>query len=215
MMGIIKKDMLFTLGYLLFLPLMLIYWFATRDALDTTAIFMISSWIYVVTIGSMLGIEVNESKNRGYSFLATLPVSAEEIAAGKLAPVLIQVVVYTAVTYLVYPIFESSPALLDLARNWLLLNSLTALMLTGLVYWLVFRFGFEKAVFLQAIALVLAFLAPIALNELMIRGYLDNTFVLFRIAGTAGSIPMLAAGAVAYFFIYRFSVSTLKRKVPA
>jgi len=118
-------------------------------------------------------------------------------------------------TYFAFASLEVSPAYLALSRKWLLFNAAFALLLTGTLYWFVFRFGFEKAVYLQAALFGLAFIVPIGLNELVIRGYLDDTSAIFRLARAAGNGSLLVAGAAVYLFCYYISVRTFERKARA
>ena len=55
MFGIIKKDWFFYIGYLMMLPLQMLYWHTTRMQLDTTVVFITTGWLYIVTLGSLLG----------------------------------------------------------------------------------------------------------------------------------------------------------------
>ncbi len=208
MTGIIRKDMLYYLGNLALLPLMLLYWYATRTSLDTTVVFMSSGWLFIVVLGAIIGIEVNESRNRGYDILASLPIRPAEIAAAKLLPVLAMTGLYSATVYFMFAGFESDPSFLAMARKWLLFNSAAAVCTAGLIYWFVFRFGLEKAVYLQGALLMVALLAPIAMNELVIRGYVDLSWSIFRITG---SPHILLAGLAVLLVFYRMAVDALER----
>ena len=215
MFGIIKKDWYYYLGYLAVVPMQFIYWHTTRMELDTTVVFMMTGWIYVVILGSIFGVEMNEMKNRGYRFLATLPISAGEIVAAKLIPIFIMTVIYLAATYFAFNSLEVGPSYLALSRKWLLFNGGFALGVAGLLYWFIFRFGLEKAVYLQAGMFFFAFIVPIALNELVIRGYLTDSSMIFRLARSTGNGFLLLAGAAVYFFFYRVSKRALEREVQA
>jgi len=176
---------------------------------------MTTGWLYVVTLGGLLGVEMNEMKNRGYSFLATLPLSSREIVGAKFIPIFLMTAIYTAFTYFAFASLEVSPVYLALSRKWLLFNAAFALLLTGTVYWFVFRFGFERAVYLQAGLFGLAFIVPIALNELVTRGYLDDSSAIFRLARETGNGFLLAVGAAIYLICYFVSVRMYEREPPA
>jgi len=210
MLGIIRKDLLFTLGYLLLLPLMLAYWFMTRRELDTTAVFMMSAWIYIVTFGSMTAVEMNELKSRGYLFLRTLPVTPLEIVAGKLIPVFVQAAVYAAVLYFAFAVFESSPEWLAFARSWLVFNSTLAMVLTACVYWVTFRYGFEKGAYLVGFLLMLGFISPIFFNELMIRGYIDRSAAIFRFTGDLSGVTVAFIGTAVFLVLSGLSVRAVR-----
>ncbi len=215
MFGLIKKDWYFYLGYLAIIPLQMAYWMTTRMQLDSTVVFLMTGWLYIVVIGSIFGVEMNESKNRGYAFLSTLPVTAREIVGAKLIPIFVITAVYVLVTYLSFSSLEVEPVYLALSRKWLLFNAGFALGTAGLVYWLIFRYGLEKAIYLQGVLFLFAFIIPIGLNELVIRGYLDDSSAIFRLAGATGNWVLLMAGAIVFFIFYHISVLALEREVPA
>jgi hypothetical protein len=213
MLGIIRKDLIYTAGYMMMLPAMLLYFFATRSALDTNAVFMMTGYIYLVVLGSILITESNEMKNRGYAFLAAIPVTAGEIAAGKLLPIFLQVLLYSSIVHFSFEGFDVSPYWLVMAKKWLLLNALVAMVLSSFIYWLVFRLGFEKAVWLHGALLGIGILSPIAVNETLVRGHIDENFILFRIAEAMNPLLVLAAGAVIFYLAWHFSARELGGEV--
>jgi len=210
MFGIIRKDWAFYAGYLMLLPLQIIYWHATRRQLDTTVVFITAGWLYIVTLGGILGVEMNEMKNRGYRFLATLPVSSREIVGAKFVAVLLMAAIYVAFSYSAFGTLDAGNGQLALSRKWLVFNAAFALILSGAVYWSIFRFGFEKAIYLQATLFMLAFVVPIGLNELVIRGYMNDSSAIFRLAGATGNIFLITAGIAAYIVFYFLSVKTVE-----
>jgi hypothetical protein len=215
MLGIIKKDWYYYIGYLALIPLQLLYWYTTRMQLDTTVVFMTSGWMYILVLGSVFGVEMNEMKNRGYFFLATVPVSAREIVGGKLLAVFSMTVLYVIVTYFSFAGLEVQPHYLALSRKWLLLNSAVALAIAGLIYLTIFRFGFEKAVYLQGLLFLLAFLAPILLNELVIRDHLTEASGLYRIFSSMNNGAIITAGVALFLIFWFVSVRTLERRAVA
>ena len=215
MWGIIKKDWYFYIGYLAMIPLQLLYYQTTRMRLDTTVVFMMTGWMYIVVIGSVLGVEMNEMKNRGYFFLATLPVSAKEIVAAKLTSVFALLVIYVSVTWFSFAWLEVPAEYLALSRKWLLMNSAAAMVMTGCIYWSIFRFGFGKAVYFQAGLFMMAFLAPIIFNELVIRGNLTESSPVYRAASSIGNGSIVLAGIVLFLLMWFVSVRTLESREEA
>lgn len=53
---------------------------------------------------------------------------------------------------------------------------------------------------------------PIGLNELVIRGYLNDRSAIFRLAGAAGNGLLLVVGTAVFFSFYYFSVRALERE---
>ena len=215
MLGLIRKDILFYLGHLMIIPLQMAYWHTTRMQLDTTVVFLMTGWLYIVIIGSIFSVEMNETRNRGYSFLATLPLSAREIVGARLIPIFVIKAVYVLVTYFSFSSLEVEPAYLALSRKWLLFNAGFALGVAGLIYWSVFRYGTARAIYLQGVLFLFAFIVPIALNELVTRGYLNDSSAIFRLARTTGNGFLLVAGAVVFLVSYYISVRTYERETPA
>jgi hypothetical protein len=218
MFGIMKKDWFSYIGIFLALPFVMFIWHMTRTQLDTNEVFMMTGWLYLIIFFTMFGVEMNEMKNRGYSFLATLPLSPREIVGAKFISILVTISIYVAVAYFTFGNLESSPALLALSRKLLLFNAAFALLLTGTMYWFIFRFGFEKEVILKVVislALLLGILMVIALDELFTREHLIESLAVLRIARSAGNGSILAVGAVGYLICYFVSVRTYERESPA
>jgi hypothetical protein len=215
MLGILKKDWYFYIGYLVMVPLQMLYYHTTRMQLDTTVVFMMTGWMFIMVLGSVFGVEMTEIKNRGYFFLATLPVSAREIVTAKLAAVFAMLVIYVSVTWFSFARLEVPAEYLVLSRKWLLLNWAFALVMTGSVYWFTFRFGFEKAVYLQGILFLFAFLVPILLNELVIRDHLTEASGLYRFFSSIDNAAIIAVGVALFLVFWFVSVRTLERKAVA
>ncbi len=217
MFGIMKKDWVSYIGIFLVLPFLMLFWHMTRMQVDTDEVFMMTGWIYTVIFITMLGVEINEMRNGGYSFLATLPLSPREIVGAKFISILVTISIYVTVAYFTLDNLEISTAFLALSRKLLLFNAAFALLLTGTMYWFIFRFGFEKTVILKVVislALLLGILMVIALNEIFSREHLVESSALLRIAESAGNGSILAVGAVAYLICYFVSVSAYKREPP-
>lgn len=215
MLGLMKKDWLYYIGFLMVIPMQFAYWKTTRMQLDTTVVFLMTGWLYIVILGSIFGVEMNETKNRGYAFLATLPITAREIVGAKLIPIFVISVLYVLVTYFSFSSLEVEPAYLALSRKWLLFNAGFAICMAGLIYWFIFRYGLDKAMYLQGILFLFSFVIPIGLNELVIRGYLNDSSAIFRLAGMAGNGLLLVVGTAVFLCFYYFSVRALEKEVPA
>jgi hypothetical protein len=210
MNGIIRKDIFIYLAYLAIVPFQILYWHITRSGLDSTIVFIMTGWINIVMLGSILGVEMNEMKNGGYMFLAALPVTARDIVRAKFAVILVISAIYGFAAWFAFAGLEAPPGYLEFARRWLLLNAATALGTAGLVYWAVFRYGLERAMYLLGGLLAFTVIVPIGLNELVIRGYLGGSSAVFRLAGTAGNLLLLAAGAAVYLAFYKLSVRAME-----
>jgi hypothetical protein len=212
MLGLMKKDWLHYIGFLMVIPLQFAYWKTTRMQLDTTVVFMMTGWLYIVILGIIFGVEMNETKNRGYAFLASLPITAREIVGAKLIPIFVISAVYVLATYFSFSSLEVEPVHLALSRKWLLFNAGFAICMAGLLYWFIFRYGLDKAMYLQGILFLFSFIVPIGLNELVIRGYIDQSSAIFRMAGSAGNGSLLVLGSAVFFWFYHISVRALERE---
>ena len=195
MIGIIKKDLFSYIGIILALPFVMLFWYMMSKQFDSNVVFMINGWLYIIIFITMLGVETSEMNNRGYSFLATLPLSSREIVGAKFISILVTISIYVTVAYFTFGKLEISPAILALSRKLLLFNATFALLFTGTVYWFIFRFGFEKAVILKVVislALLFGVLMVTALEELFTREYLIESSAVLRIARSAGNGSVLA-----------------------
>ena len=75
-------------------------------------------------------------------------------------------------------------------------------------FW-IFTFGLPVVAFL----LMLGFVSPILLNELIIRDHVGDTFILFRMAGSM-NVPAAITAVAAIFFAARyFSARVLEGEV--
>ena len=217
MTGIMKKDWVSYIGILLALPFVMLLWNMMSKQPDLNVVFMMIGWLYIIIFITMLGVETNEMNNRGYSFLATLPLSSREIVGAKFISILVTISIYVTIAYFTFGNLEISPAFLALSRKLLLFNATFALLVTGTVYWFIFRFGFEKAVILKVVislALLFGVLMVTALDVIFTREYLVESLAVLRIARSAGNGSILAVGAAVYLICYFVSVRAYEREPP-
>jgi len=149
--------------------LMNLYFVLTRDHLDTAAVLLMSGWIFAVGVGPAVGIESNEARYGGYFLLLSLPVRRREILLGRLMPVLSLAAAYALSAWVYFGASSPDPALTALARKWLVFNLSAYLVLVGAVYLVRYRYGYGPAVFIKLAVMVLAFVLPVLLNEVIIR----------------------------------------------
>lgn len=169
MIGIIKKNAPFFLINLLVLVIALFaYWKTSRTALDVTVVFIQVAWLYGVVLLSVMGDELREANTDGYSFLATLPVTAGEIVAAKYVLVLMIAAVYTICTYFMFAGLEVDPAVLALSRGYLFANGVLCLVLSGIMYLGFFRFGCRRFYKVLMGFVIVIFLSPFLLEEIAI-----------------------------------------------
>lgn len=182
MIGIMIKDMrpyainLIVLG--IGLPA---YFTLSHGRIDSTVVYLMAGYLYLLTLAAMLSVELNESRYRGYEVLTVLPVPARSVVAGKFVPVALTAAVYTTVMWVYFAHVGTDPGAIAMARRWLLINAGLSILVAGGSYLGAFRFGFDRWVWAHSLLMVVSFAMPIALNESAERGMLSGATPLGRL----------------------------------
>jgi hypothetical protein len=119
--------------------------------------------IFMYTIGAMLGSEQVEEKNRGYTILATLPISNFEITAAKFLLPLVSGFALALSLILLFATFSAPAQDMLLVRSYFLLAASAGLLVAGLLYIGIFTFGYTKFVIV-----VLSFTTALGLVPMLI-----------------------------------------------
>ncbi|MDD3643561.1 MAG: ABC-2 transporter permease [Candidatus Krumholzibacteria bacterium] len=185
MIGLMIKDLRHYAITLLVLGAgMPLYFSLAHGTIDSTAVYLIVGYLYLLTLAAIFAAELNESRYRGYEVLAALPVRPRSVVAGKFMLVLLTATAYTAVMWAFFARIGADTGAVDVARRWLLLNASASILVAGCSYLGAFRFGFDRWVWGHIFLMVISFAIPIALNESVEREILSGGTPLGRfIAG--------------------------------
>ncbi len=191
---LMAKDAGRLAGFAGLMFMMHIYFALSREYLDSVAVLMMSGWLFAIGLGPAIGIESNEMRYRGYLFLASLPLRKREIVLGRMIPVVLLAVLYAVSVWVFFGLSAADPAMSSLARKWLAMNLSAYFIIIGAVYLVRFRYGYAKAASMKLAVMVLGFVVPIILNEMIIRRSVLAENILDSIEGSSA---MLCASAVA------------------
>lgn len=137
----------------------------TGSKLSTSYVIFAGILVLFLVFGSTFTNEQYEEKNKGYSFLDTLPVTAREIVEAKYALVLLAVGLCVGFILILFSISGSSPEMISTARSYVLFMGVICLILAGVNYIGIFALGFTKFLIIVGMGwLVLAIIPTIILR---------------------------------------------------
>lgn len=202
MWPLIKKNSMIFISYVIpFTALLTFYWFVENKAEEPHFVIVLFFWMWIMTIGFISSGEQQEAKNKGYEFLKTLPLTDGEIVAPKFLLTFLMVVLITCHYLFLFSFFKGSALQLKIILFFLPVNAMVCLLLAGLLYIGVFKYGFSRmhtvfwgvafgsvAVMILGVELVLP---KIKLQLMAMIDFLINVSWAFQ---------LLAAGLVLYCY---------------
>ncbi len=160
--------------------------------------------ILMLVFGSVFLNEQYEEKHKGYNFLDTLPINADEIVSAKFGLVLVTVIILASYLLLLFSVSKVAPNDWILVRSYILMSGVVCLMLAALSYLGIFSFGYTKFVMIVMSFIVLLGFVPI----LIMKFYRDNLDVLIenilsflRHVNWLAVIPLVLIGYFCLMFI--------------
>ncbi|MGD9346283.1 MAG: ABC-2 transporter permease [Candidatus Aminicenantes bacterium] len=145
MWNIMKKNMnFFVIYFVTSISLIFILKLITGNNLSAAFVIIGGILLFLLVFGSTLTNEQYEEKNKGYSFLDTLPVTAREIAEAKFTMVLLAVGLYVGFLVILISFSSGSQEAIILARSYVLFMGVICLILAGVNYIGIFALGFTK-----------------------------------------------------------------------
>jgi hypothetical protein len=100
--------------------------------------------LYMLVFGNTMNIEKYEEKHHAYSWMAQLPVSGHELVLGKYIIVLVSTVAGVAVLQVLYQVFSIISAFPYSRLAFFVFSGCACLVLNGVAYLGLFRFGYRK-----------------------------------------------------------------------
>lgn len=145
MWHLVKRNGLFYLGYILpFLLFSTLYWISEKEAVDAGFVAVQLFWMWVFASGSISTSEQYEMKHNGYAFLEKLPLTDREIVTSRFLLVFFAILSLVIFNMFLFSFFKVSPSHLKLIRVFVLISGSFSLLLAGLLYLGVFKFGFSR-----------------------------------------------------------------------
>ena len=185
MWRLVQKNATFFVFYMvffacIFFPLLNQSRAGSADSFDFIYVFYQGSWIFWIVLGPIWGNEQIEAKNKGYAFLSTLPVKKSEIIISKYFLVFLSVVFFVGY-YCTAILFYPTPAEhLTLIRTFICVLGGLCLIISGLVYLGIYRFGFSKLSKVIFTLWILLFLSPVFFRELLMPKFNITTLDIIQ-----------------------------------
>jgi hypothetical protein len=172
MWRLLQKNAAFFVFYLLifaciFFPLLNQSRAGSTDSFDFIYVFYQGSWIFWIVLGPIWGNEQIESKNKGYIFLSTLPIKKRDIVISKYILVFLSVVFFVGFYNIAILFYPTPPEHLTLIQIFIGILGGMCLMISGVVYLGIFRFGFSRLSKFIFALWILLFLSPVFFREFL------------------------------------------------
>ena len=140
-----KKNMNFFVFYFVIIASLIVFLrLITGSELSTVFVIISGIFVFFLVFGSTFTNEQYEEKNKGYTFLDTLPVTAREIVEAKYALVLLAVGLCVGFLVILISLSGSAPETIDIARSYVLFMGVGCLIMAGVNYIGIFALGFTK-----------------------------------------------------------------------
>ena len=140
-----KKNINFFVFYfVIIVGLIVILKFITGSELSTVFVIIAGILVFFLVFASTFTNEQYEEKNKGYTFLDTLPVTAREIVEAKYALVLLAVGFCVGFLVILISLSGSAPETINIARSYVLFMGVVCLIMAGVNYIGIFALGFTK-----------------------------------------------------------------------
>jgi len=193
-----KKDAKFVIIYLVAVAAaVLLLWILVGDPLATAFILLCTVLIYFLVFGEIFINEQYEEKHHGYVFLSTLPVNMKEIVAAKFLRVFLSAFFLVGLIVLLISLSARPSEVIVLARSFILLNGVIALLLAGLAF--IGLFGMGYTLFLRVSLIFLVFLQLIPFI-LMSTQKVDAVILgVSEFLPTIAWLIVIPAGVAVYF----------------
>jgi hypothetical protein len=216
MWPLIKKNSIFFISYVLpFTVFLILYWFIESKANDPNFVMVIYFWMWILTIGFISSGEQQEAKNKGYEFLQILPVTDAEIVASKFLLTLILVVFIVCFDLALLSFFKGTTLQLKTILFFVPVNGMASLLLAGLLFIGVFKFGFSlmhKVFWAVTFGAVAVMILTVELLLPKIRAHLPA--IIDFLTHISWIFRLLAVGVVLYCY-YLMMKLAIKVKIAA
>ena len=169
MLRLMKKNALYFAYYAaVIFPLMTLYFYFVRKELSGPMVMFQGLWLILIVEGALAVNEKAEDKTRGYDFLRILPIKDREIVLSKFLIVLITAIFLVAFNYILYLFVPGPVHLYTIGRILVPLSAIYALVLAGVSYIIIFRFGHAAFVKFIWAAMIISMVAPVLIFESVI-----------------------------------------------
>ena len=181
MWKLVKKNIYYFLPlFIIALSATILLRFVAGGPLEKGFVIPSGIFIYIFTLGSIFINEQHEEKNKGYAFLASLPIGAREIVTTKFLIIFLSIFLFAGMTILQMYFPAGNPDYLNIARSFILLNACLCLIIGAFIYIGIFAIGYTKFLIVFTSLLVIIQLIPFTLAATKNREVLQSFYLKTR-----------------------------------
>ena len=186
-------------GYMFFIfPLMNYTRYTTDEPFDPTYIFYQTPFIFWIVLGAIWTQENLESKIKGYSFLRTLPITFGEIVVSKFSIAVMAILAYELFQWSTLSLFATPPEYLPWIRSYLIVFGGICLIISGLFYLSIFKFGFLRMNKFVFILWTLLFISPLPIREFLAPKFNVEIMDIIRSTASLNWVPVAVVSLILY-----------------
>jgi hypothetical protein len=210
MLRLMKKNAIHFIQHSIsIMALMTLYWFLVRKELSGAMVLFQGLWLILAVVSALSVNEKIEEKSQGYNFLKSLPLKDREIVLSKFSLVLLTTALLVAYNYILYLFFPGPAHLYTLGRVFVFLSAIFAIVLAGISYIIIFRFG--HAVFVKFVwaTMIITMVSPILVFEFVISKMdMDVSRITERLSQVNGMIwiLILSGGLMIYYLLMQTAI---------
>ena len=214
MLYLMKKNaFFFILNAVSISALLTLYWLLVRINLDGVLVIFQGLWMVLIVEGAIAANEKSEEKSKGYEFLRILPLTDRDIVRAKFILVLLTSVFVLACNSTLYLYMQGPAYLKELGPLYALVCANFCLVLGGVSYIIIFRFGYATFAKFVWIAMIVIMVTPILLLEFVfLKMDLDFKSIIEKINqwNWAISACFTIVGLTVYFFLMQTAIKAKK-----
>ena len=208
MIGILRRNAFYYVLYgIFFMAMSAIMWQDAYHNLRPPIAVINSFFMFFMVVVPALSAEGAEEKNKGYVFLKTLPLTLGTVIRAKFMLPLISLAVIVAYNFILFTFFTSTPENLAICQKLIVMNADLLIVIAGLVFIVMYRFGIRNFMVVMVVSGVLLNLA--GLITFRSPGKM-NFFELGPVLVENAPMWLLAAIApvslLIYFWLYRVAL---------
>ncbi len=197
-------------GYMfLIFPLMNYTRYTSNEVFDPIYIFYQTPFIFWIVLGAIWTQENMESKIKGYAFLSTLPITVRELVVSKFSVALIAISAYELFQLSTLGLFSTPSEYIPLIRSYLVLYGGACLLISGLFYLGLFKFGFIRISKFIFIIWILLFISPLPVREFLAPKFNIEIIDIIR---SAASLNWASVTIVSLFIYTGLIMAAIKAK---
>lgn len=184
MLRLMKKNAFYFAYYAaIIFPLMASYFCFVRKELSGPMVMFQGLWLILIVEGALAVNEKTEEKTRAYNFLRLLPIRDRDIVLSKFLVVLLTAIFLVAFNDILYLFVPGAMHLYTIGRILVPLSAVYALVLAGISYVIIYRFGHSVFVKFLWAAMIISMVAPVLIFEnVILKKKMDLAIITERLS---------------------------------